>query len=123
MQLELEKPDTNVYVKHYQNGKIILPHQTYTNSIIITPSNVISECWSITHASMLTIESLELLFELNVDIYLLGTGINALIPAPEILGAFARLGKPLDFMDSGAACRTFNILANEARNVAAAIIA
>jgi uncharacterized protein len=36
--------------------------------------------------------------------------------------AFARLGKSLDFMDSAAACRTFNILANERRNVVAAII-
>jgi uncharacterized protein len=71
----------------------------------------------------LTIESCEEILALESEIILLGTGSNIKIPDNDIFKAFFKKNKSLEFMDSHAACRTFNILAAEERSVAAAIIA
>lgn len=122
MKLEHEQPDTQIYVKHYRPGELILSHQSLFNSVIITPDKIIDRKWDVHSVSKLTLEAVEPLFELNAHIHLLGTGKSGLIPPQEIIVAFARLGKSIDFMNSAAACRTFNILANEGRHVVAAII-
>jgi uncharacterized protein len=58
-----------------------------------------------------------------VEILLLGCGARA-VPISAALRASVRdLGLGLDFMDTGAACRTFNVLVQEDRRVAAALIA
>lgn len=61
------------------------------------------------------------LLEYNADIYLIGTGTIARFPDKEILKSIAENKLPIDFMDTGAACRTFNILTAEYRNVAAVL--
>ena len=90
--------------------------------MIITPDKIINDNWNIKSIDELNLDAIEALIELDAHVYLLGTGGTSLIPPQEIIAAFARLGKSIDFMDSAAACRTFNILANEGRRVAAAII-
>ena len=122
MQLEHDKPDTQIYVKHYKSGELALSQQTFCNSVIITPKDIIDNKWDIRTINELTLKLIEPLFELDAQVYLLGTGAYAAIPPHEIIAAFARLGKSIDFMDSAAACCTFNILANEGRRVVAAII-
>lgn len=64
---------------------------------------------------------IELLIPHNADIYLIGTGSRVLFPEKSLLQHIARQKLPIDFMDTGAACRTFNILTGEYRNVAALI--
>lgn len=122
MQLEHEKPDSPIFVKHYKSGELTLPQQTFSHSVIITPEAIINNNWDVTSIDELNLDILDSLIELDAHVYLLGTGATSQIPPQEIIIAFARLGKSIDFMDSAAACRTFNILANEGRRVAAAII-
>ena len=54
---------------------------------------------------------------------LLGTGRRQVFPPPEIRQAFFDAGLGLDPMDTGAACRTYNVLLAEGRPVGAALIA
>lgn len=122
MQLELEKPDTPIYVKHYQKGQISLPEKTYTHSLIFTPDRLINDNWPVTDCGNLNLESLALMLDSAYEVFLLGSGNVPAIPSQAVIQAFARIGKTLDFMDSSAACRTFNILANEGRRVIAGII-
>ncbi|WP_100551375.1 Mth938-like domain-containing protein [Caedibacter taeniospiralis] len=122
MQLAHEKPDTVIYVKHYQHGQLTLPQKILHNSVIITPEMILQENWGVRDIDKLDVHELSGFIGFDANIYLLGTGRTIQIPKDEIIIAFARLGKSLDFMDSAAACRTFNILANEGRNVVAAII-
>lgn len=59
----------------------------------------------------------------KVDVCLLGAGPR-LLPIPRALRtALKDAGVPTDPMDTGAACRTYNVLAGEGRAVAAALIA
>jgi uncharacterized protein len=53
------------------------------------------------------------------EIVLLGTGTTNVFPPRELTFAFARNGIGLEVMDTAAAARTFNVLANEGRRVAA----
>ena len=57
----------------------------------------------------------------DADIFLIGTGIRVSFPEKEILQHISDHKLPIDFMDTGAACRTFNILTGEYRKVAALI--
>jgi uncharacterized protein len=54
---------------------------------------------------------------------LLGTGSRQVLPSPALRAAFREAGIALEAMDTGAACRTFNVLLGEGRPVAAALIA
>ena len=55
-------------------------------------------------------------------VVILGTGMRQRFPAPKLMKALidARIG--LEVMDLGSACRTYNILVAEHRNVAAALL-
>jgi uncharacterized protein len=59
----------------------------------------------------------------SVDILLIGCGPKFSLP-PKVLREELRVaGISMEWMDTGAACRTFNVLLSEERRVAAALIA
>lgn len=64
---------------------------------------------------------LEQLTQHDADIFLIGTGSRVIFPEKAILQHITNHKLPIDFMDTGAACRTFNILTGEYRNVATLI--
>jgi uncharacterized protein len=59
----------------------------------------------------------------TLDLLLLGTGPRQQMPAGAVRRAFADAAVALEAMDTGAACRTYNVLLAEGRPVAAALIA
>ena len=122
MNLELEQPDSNIYVNHYSKGEIVIAKKKYQHNIVFTPEDIISDNWILEDLKLYTEDDFKLLIDLPSEIFLLGTGENIIIPSAEIIYKFQSKGKSIDFMGSSAACRTFNILAQEARNVCAAII-
>jgi len=58
-----------------------------------------------------------------VELLLLGCGPRLVPVAPALRSALKAAGIAVEPMDTGAACRTFNVLAAEERRVAAALIA
>ena len=58
----------------------------------------------------------------ELDVVLLGMGNNVEDPPFELRRALKTRGLAVDFMDTGAACRTFNVLMAEGRRVAAALL-
>jgi uncharacterized protein len=58
-----------------------------------------------------------------VGMLLLGTGAAQKLPDAAVRRAFAEAQIALESMDTGAACRTYNILLTEKRSVAAALVA
>jgi uncharacterized protein len=50
-----------------------------------------------------------------------GSGATFAFPATPILAAFSQARIGFDVMDTAAACRTYNVLMSEGRNVAAAL--
>lgn len=58
-----------------------------------------------------------------VELLLLGCGARLLPPPIALRRRLKEIGVALEPMDTGAACRTYNVLAAEERRVAAALIA
>ena len=63
-----------------------------------------------------------MILALEPELILVGTGNALQFPDSVILKEVIRAGIGIDFMDSRAVCRTYNILAAEGRHVAAGII-
>ena len=61
--------------------------------------------------------------EEKVDILIVGCGPRFVPPPPGLRRALSEAGIVLEWMDTGAACRTFNVLLTEDRQVAAALVA
>jgi uncharacterized protein len=55
-------------------------------------------------------------------VVLLGTGARQRFPAPVLMRSLIDRGIGVEVMDTHAACRTYNILMAEGRDVAAALI-
>ena len=58
---------------------------------------------------------------LTPEVVLLGTGATQRFAPPAVRAALAQRGVGLEAMQLGAACRTFNVLVQEERRVAAAL--
>ena len=58
-----------------------------------------------------------------LGLLLLGTGQHQRMPELDVRRAFAAAGIGLEAMDTGAACRTYNVLLAEGRPVGAALLA
>lgn len=92
----------------------------YEGAIVVTPDATVA--WRVTSLAEITIDSLGVLFDRGIEILLLGCGARmAPIPA-ELRAALRSKGIVVDAMDTGAACRTYNILLAEERRVAAALL-
>jgi len=58
----------------------------------------------------------------DIDVVLLGTGKTLVFLDPALRDALKAKGLHVEVMDSGAACRTYNVLMAEARRVVAALL-
>ena len=107
----------------YGNGGFRFADMSHRGSILALPSGV--KAWAVTIAQSLTADDFSaILAEASeIELLLLGTGLD-IVRLPEALRWPLREAKiGLDVMQTGAAARTYNILAAENRKVAAALIA
>jgi uncharacterized protein len=56
------------------------------------------------------------------ELVIFGSGQRLRFPAPQLLQGLIKQGIGVETMDSGAACRTFNVLAGEGRHVVLALL-
>ena len=78
--------------------------------------------WPVRDFAGLKSEDFRGLEGLGVDIVVLGTGERQRFPHPRLTATLSEAGVGLEVMDLKAACRTYNILVAEERNVAAALL-
>jgi uncharacterized protein len=81
--------------------------------------------WPVTSVDDISLDSLKPIVaaEPTVDILLIGCGPKFLMPPKVLREELREAGISMEWMDTGAACRTFNVLLSEERRVAAALIA
>ena len=90
-------------------------------SAIITPETII-ENWPPTAPAGVLPLHIQQVLEFHPEIVILGTGRSLRFPAQEVIQVCHQAGAGFEVMDTGAACRTYNILAGEGRRVAAALL-
>lgn len=110
-------------IHSYAGGRIKVGENVYERPVIVTPDNIIS--WEINVAAAeLQATDFELLVALkaDLDVILLGCGKTMVLMNSDLRLALSGKGINIDVMDTGAACRTYNVLLAEGRRVAAALI-
>ncbi|WP_310451788.1 Mth938-like domain-containing protein [Sulfuritalea sp.] len=105
----------------YDAEHIAVNGRRLTRSFLLTPQRLIED-WPPASFDSLTESDLQAVAELDCPIVLLGTGPRQRFPAPVLLRSLIERRMGVEVMDSHAACRTYNILMAEGRDVAAALI-
>lgn len=108
-------------IQGYEHDRILIDGQSYTRGLAISPERIVTG-WGPAAAVDLTGEHFATLVELDPQVILVGTGGRQVFPDPHIYLSALRLGVGVEVMDTGAACRTYNILVAEGRKVAAGLI-
>jgi uncharacterized protein len=121
MKFTLDRPGTLHVVRGYAPGQLRIGELEYSRSVIVSATTLIDD-WRPQHIGELTTADLEPALALKPQVLLLGSGVRQVFPSPELLAQLyaARIG--FEVMDTGAACRTYNVLVGEGREVAAALI-
>ncbi|MDB5466384.1 MAG: hypothetical protein JWQ46_1146 [Phenylobacterium sp.] len=108
----------------YGEGGFRLDGARWEGSLLIVADE--AQPWPVSSLAELTPESLGPVFSAgraDVEFLLLGLGPRNALPPRAIREALQRAGIGLEFMDTPAAARIYNVLTAEGRRLAAALIA
>jgi len=120
VKIQLETAAGNI-IRSYAFGRITVNQDTYTTSLIITPERIVAD-WRPECFSDLIASDFDTICDLRPEVVLLGTGERLLFPTPELIRPLVAAQIGFEVMDTGAACRTYNVLMSEGRRVAAALL-
>lgn len=110
------------FVAGYGDGGFRMGDSRFEGSMMITPDGFYP--WVVSEKSEISIENLEpILNASGVEIIVIGLGPNMAFLPKNIRAAFEEKKIAIEAMDTGAAARTYNVLLQEGRLVAAALIA
>ena len=109
-------------VERYGAGSFIVSGKEKTNSLILHEEGMSD--WSVNAFDELNEDAMAALCEQakNMDILLIGAGEKQEFLLPKLREMGRQYSLSIDCMDTGAACRTYNVLVGEGRRVMAAII-
>jgi uncharacterized protein len=115
-------PEGRQVIEGYGEGKFRISGAVHEGPVIVFPERALS--WPIAAIEDLSIEALSLALDPGdaLEILLLGCGSSQIFVTPSLRAQIRERGPVLDSMDTGAACRTYNVLLSEGRRVAAALM-
>jgi uncharacterized protein len=120
MKFTLDSRNDIHLIRGYGPGEVRIGERVQHAPCIVTASVLVTD-WPARDVATLSVADLEPIFALQPDVVLLGTGPKQSFPARVIRQAFMARKIGLEVMDLGAACRTYNILVQEERRVAAVL--
>lgn len=110
-------------IEGYGEGRFHIAGGVHSGSVLVFADRTIP--WPVGEAAGITIDSLGEVTgaEQPPGVLLVGCGSRFEPPPGGLAKALREAGVALEWMDTGAACRTFNVLLADDRNVAAALVA
>jgi uncharacterized protein len=108
----------------YGDGGFRLAGQRHDGSVLILADTARS--WAVTAMDGLTLSDFQAVLDAGpseVEFVLLGTGVRNALPPREVRDGLRAAGMGLEFMDTAAAAKLYNLLTSEGRKLAAALIA
>jgi len=111
-------------IERYGGNRFRVSGTVYESSVIVFPDHTLA--WPVAAFADVTFDACAAIADAGrqgaLSLLLLGCGPR-LLPVPQPLRLFLRAaGVVVEPMDTGAACRTYNVLMAEGRKVAAALI-
>jgi uncharacterized protein len=121
MKLHADRPEGVNVINAYTRDSVSVNGEIYTHSILVPPTGPVQP-WPVDSLAALQASHFEQIAQANPELVVLGTGAQLRFPSPAVLRALmaARIG--IETMDTAAACRTYNILVGEGRQVMAALL-
>ncbi|SMH60074.1 Mth938-like domain-containing protein [Azospirillum agricola] len=115
-------PSDRQVIDGYGEGQFCVSSQWRVGAVIVLPDRTLP--WTATDAAALTAADFAAVLEAEpkVELLLLGTGPTMKLVSKALRQELRGAGIVVEFMDSGAACRTYNVLLAEGRRVAAALL-
>jgi len=109
-------------VQGYSESGFRISGQSYDSAVIVTPEQILE--WDVPGFEALSLEAFAPLLDMKdrLDVVLLGTGATIAFLPRELKQELQAEGLHVEVMDSGAACRTYNVLLADGRRVAAALL-
>ena len=121
MELTLVLPSGRQVIEGYGAGSFRVAGVRYTGPILVFPDATLA--WPVSRFEDVTFDTLRPVVEHGgTEILLLGCGARMQRVPAALRQALKGAGISLDAMDTGAACRTYNVLLAEDRRVAAALL-
>ncbi|AHF03255.1 hypothetical protein MARPU_04670 [Marichromatium purpuratum 984] len=117
---QTEDADSN-RVQGYGPQGTQIRDRRYTHALLVSAERLDPD-WGPARAEALTPEHIAALLEGDPQVIVIGTGARQVFPDPAVYREAIARGVGVEFMDTGAACRTFNILLAEDRRVVAGLL-
>jgi len=110
-------------IQSYGNGGFRITNVEYTGSLIVFLDECVS--WNCKNENDISVNSFQSVHEAKEkpEIFIIGCGETFTRPPQDLIDYFKSHAISMEWMATGAACRTYNILALEGRSVAAALVA
>ncbi len=112
--------DTKMFTAHGA-GYVMVSGERFDASVVVLADEVRSD-WQVAGFDALTEADFAWFLALKPEVLLFGTGARQRFAHPQLYRALTDAGIAVEFMDTPAACRTYNILVSEDRRVVAAIL-
>jgi uncharacterized protein len=121
MKFAQDSQDEGYVITAYDDESVIVNGKPFRQSLIIATTRL-HENWEVSGIEQLQPTHIEQVLTFNPELIIIGTGDRLIFPAVEVYAPIIQRGIGVDFMDTGAACRTYNILMSEGRDVVAGLI-
>jgi uncharacterized protein len=108
-------------VRAYGSGELRVNDNVYRSTIIVSASAVQAAPDIRSMEDLAALDPSRILSQ-GPELVLLGTGPRQIFPAASFRAQFLSAGIGFEVMDTGAACRTFNVLVAEQRPVVALLM-
>ena len=118
-----DTPTGRQVIESYGDRRFRVSGQVFEGSILVFTDR--AQPWPVAGMDALSLESLAAVVQAEpvVEVLLLGCGDQMAVVSITLRQGLRADGVVIEPMDTGAACRTFNVLMAEGRRVAAALIA
>ena len=121
MKFEREQAEGKNSFTGYGEGYVEVNRARHMASLLVSGERLVTD-WPVESVGQLAADHMAAIAELKPEIVLLGTGARLTFPDRALLAPLYKAGIGVEVMDTPAACRTYNILLGEGRNVLAALI-
>lgn len=110
------------FIRSYGPGRFLISDREWRQPVLVT--SAATTAWNVARAEELTLQSLAALKAAPVptELLVLGCGVRAIFVPPDLRAALKAAGMAIEVVDTGSACRIYNVLLAESRRVAAALV-
>jgi uncharacterized protein len=120
MKLQPDQFDVQA-ITGYGDGWVAVNGEKITHSVIVSSGGE-RIAWPATRYEELGPAHFAQVASLGVEVAIFGSGSRIRFPQPAWLRSLIEAGIGIETMDTAAACRTYNVLAQEGRHVAVALL-